>query len=91
MAKPRYIDANKIDFKMPCEYEHEEIFVSMDDVRKAIAQTPKEDVKPVVRGRWKICCDGWYPYCSNCHNEPKNGVMSNFCPQCGADMRGEKK
>jgi hypothetical protein len=49
MAKSRYIDANKIDFKIPCEWEHEECFVSMDDVRKAIAQTPTEDVVEVVR------------------------------------------
>ncbi len=43
-----------------------------------------------VKGEWKINCDGYYPYCSNCHHEPKNGVMSNFCPNCGADMRGIK-
>lgn len=43
------------------------------------------------QGEWKICCDGWYPYCSECGNEPKNGIMSNFCPDCGADMRDSLK
>ena len=44
-----------------------------------------------ANAEWKINPDGWYPYCSNCGAEPKNGVMSNFCPECGADMRGEKR
>ena len=37
-------------------------------------------------GEWKINSDGYYPYCPNCNTEPKNGVMSNFCPNCGANM-----
>ena len=42
--------------------------------------------------RWEISLDGYYPYCSKCNEEPKNGVMSNYCPNCGAKMdleRGE--
>lgn len=42
------------------------------------------------RGEWRINCDGYYPYCPNCNEEPKNGIMTNFCPHCGADMRGWK-
>lgn len=42
-----------------------------------------------VNGEWKINPDGWYPYCSRCGHEPKNGDMSNFCPDCGAKMDGE--
>lgn len=36
--------------------------------------------------KWVISTDGYYPYCSNCKNEPENGIMSNFCPYCGAKM-----
>ena len=36
--------------------------------------------------RWEISLDGYYPYCSKCNEEPKNGVMSNYCPNCGAKM-----
>ena len=36
-------------------------------------------------GHWIISCDGYYPYCSNCKEEPKGG-MSKFCPNCGAEM-----
>lgn len=46
--------------------------------------------KAVVRAEWKINCDGYYPYCSNCGAEPKNGVMSKFCPECGAYMEEKK-
>ena len=42
-----------------------------------------------VNGEWKINPDGYYPFCSNCGCEPKNGVMSNFCPDCGAYMKGK--
>ena len=48
---------------------------------------PAADVKPVLRARWEICSDGYYPYCSNCKNEPQGRVMTDFCPYCGADMR----
>lgn len=40
-------------------------------------------------GHWIINSDGYYPYCSECRMEPKSGDMTNFCPSCGADMRGE--
>ena len=33
--------------------------------------------------------DGYYPYFSECKSEPKNGDMPDFCPKCGAWMRGE--
>lgn len=45
-----------------------------------------ESLRP--QGKWEIGSDGYYPYCSKCKDEPKNGVMTNFCPNCGADMRG---
>lgn len=41
-------------------------------------------------GRWLISPDGWYPYCSECHEEPKGGDLTNFCPHCGAKMDKKK-
>lgn len=64
---------------------------------------PAADVRENVRGRW-IKRDSWssgfgmgetYGYwwaCSNCNNEVKSGYGGcdyNYCPTCGADMRGE--
>lgn len=39
------------------------------------------------KGEWIINSDGYYPYCSECRKEPKSGDMTDFCPNCGADMR----
>ena len=35
---------------------------------------------------WDINCDGYYPYCSNCKEEPQGGKLSPYCPNCGAKM-----
>ena len=37
-------------------------------------------------GHWIICSDGYYPYCSQCLNEPKNRIMTKYCGECGAKM-----
>ena len=47
------------------------------------------DVTPVVHSKWEICCDGYYPYCKRCRNEPQGRVMTQFCPNCGAKMDEE--
>lgn len=49
------------------------------------------DIQPERKtGKWLINSDGYYPYCSECRKEPKSGDMTDFCPNCGADMRGTK-
>lgn len=41
---------------------------------------------PCKYGKWLINCDGYYPYCSECGEEPVRNRMSNYCPNCGARM-----
>lgn len=49
------------------------------------------------KGRWELLNDDWNVYrCTACGEEwtleagePKENNM-NYCPNCGADMRGEK-
>lgn len=57
---------------------------------------PPADVRPVVRGRWERKCDDvcYWSECSNCGKyPPKNRYgqewLSDFCPNCGADMGGD--
>lgn len=43
----------------------------------------------VRQGEWKINCDGYYPYCSICENEPTARRMTRYCDHCGAKMDEE--
>ncbi len=61
------------------------------NVVSALEEAPAADVAEVRHGRWIICCDGYYPYCSECRNEPQGREMTNYCPNCGARMDGEGK
>ena len=86
---PRYIDADALiqDFKR--QYK----FLFGDDsipygIENGIKTFPTADVVEVVHGKWKLNnLFGFKIYdCSNCgiHMETR----WNYCPHCGADMRG---
>ena len=62
--------------------------------RKLIAEATAADVAPVVHGRWEpytyISCgfkksDGFVATCCTRWNK----IRERYCPNCGADMRGE--
>ena len=42
-------------------------------------------------GEWKINCDDYYPYRSECKNEPPGRIMTDYCPRCGAKMNNNDK
>ena len=52
-----------------------------------LEQFPAADVRPVVRGRWKII--SIYIKCLEC-GERFILTPQNFCPNCGADMREDQ-
>ena len=55
---PRYIDAEKIEIRVPYGYNNDgEILVPLAAVRQSIAQTPSEDVVEVVRCKDCRFCD----------------------------------
>lgn len=56
-------------------------------------ETPSADVEPVRRGKWLK--NEYRHYCSECgHMGLFNGFgfkfESNYCPNCGAKMKGEE-
>lgn len=62
------------------------------DIREMLDEIealPSIEAELVKRAKWEICSDGYYPYCSNCKNEPQGRAMTLFCPNCGARMDGE--
>lgn len=81
--KVRLIDANALKKDLTRFYDNEVT------ARELIDEQPTIEVQPVKHARWEICCDGYYPYCSNCKNEPQGREMTDFCPNCGARMDGD--
>ena len=68
----------------------------ISDIYKKIEELPTIERK---KGKWKETDDGWdgtYYVCSECgcpwtliDGDPEDNGM-NYCPNCGADMRGGK-
>lgn len=65
------------------------------DIIKALESIPAADVRPVVRGKWKVSVHKTYydVSCSVCGinsffqvDEKDSVLYANYCPNCGADM-----
>ena len=66
-------------------------YIHGDTVADMISDAPTVEAVPVVHGKWELlkCWTGFETlYCSECNYETT--LASNYCPFCGADMRGEK-
>ena len=77
---------------------HSDFGRSMADLTslsEVLEDTPTADVVEVKRGKWiRHEQDGaiFADYeCSVCSAYPTGGIRSNYCPDCGADMRGDSK
>ena len=73
------------------DWTHEQIMHKLDIISKKVSSIEsmlkkKKFDSEVVHAKWNINCDGYYPYCSNCKNEPESGKMTKWCPNCGAKM-----
>lgn len=72
--------------KISCEYYSA---YSLQDFCGWISEIPSIDVVKVVHGEW-VVCDAppptWWYECSICHKA--GNVEYNYCPNCGAEMRG---
>ena len=102
-AMTRYIDENKIKFTcLTFEDADKNVYVSLSNVRQAIAQTPTADVREVKRGKWEDVVeydDTCIATCSSCRqriaqresNTIRFKLENEFCRKCGADMRGDVK
>lgn len=77
--------------------DKEDVFCyTFDELLKNTPLTLTNDTQPDIsiiktEAKWEINCDGYYPYCTNCNNEPKSGLMTQYCPSCGAKMSNPKE
>lgn len=88
----RYINADALIEK--ARHEAKGLDVKNFDilVEWLVDKTPLADVRENVRGEWIYGEDGIY--CSRCkalvaETNLEYFCKHNFCPNCGADMRGE--
>ncbi len=84
----RYIDADKFikwldigHYRSPSD-----LCYSEENVRTMIEMQPTVEAAP-VSGRWVKYHVSGLVCCSNCGHEIHTDEKSNFCPNCGADMR----
>lgn len=97
-AKKAILDACGCDYRCMAETECNGMCdIHAGIVWGAVDNIPAADVRENVRGKWifekgdgMTCDDGWY--CSNCkhgfHTNVPYFSEYNFCPNCGADMKG---
>lgn len=94
------LEIDAADFVIDANFEGGATLLYCDDVVDRLSAIPAADVRPVVKARWKPVMLASNPniqdrdelygplfVCDKC-----NWTMigeSNFCPNCGADMRGE--
>lgn len=92
----RYIDADKLQkdgWKLRRE-KHGLVTSTYETME--LDCVPTADVRENVRGEWIPVTNGRGGFeCSKCHDYApsyQNGddYLSHFCPNCGADMRGQK-
>lgn len=88
MAEKEYIERDKIglaDFEIiMCRGNYKEALKIFFD---KIESMPATDVRPVVRGKWiDEPIKGVRYYCSVCQG--RFDYTWHYCPNCGADMRG---
>ena len=73
-----------------CANEHRQLAEWLRELKRFRKSAPK--------GEWEIFAQGWHAIrrCSNCkwtqsYSDSKYiGYKYNFCPNCGADMKGEQ-
>ena len=58
-------------------------------IEEMIDSIPAADVRPVVRGKWRLYSPLTDTYeCDKCgYQVIDESFRTNFCPNCGADMR----
>ena len=77
-------EMNQVDTNSPC-YDKEDILEACVNL---LHTAPTVDAVEVVRGRW-ITDEKGKTYCNRCRVIDDYASVHNYCPFCGANMKGE--
>lgn len=94
----KYVDIEPLENALKAVEKRGEVAVLLDELLSVIAKYPTADVAEVKHGRWRkerVSSTGRGSYgvyqCSICGAMfPDIGYGYNYCPNCGASMRGEE-
>ena len=96
----KYIEAEPLheQLRMAIREYPSSFYDGIEVARSLVWKAPPADVRPVVHGEWivdtmfgaDVMSGGQMVLCSVCGKGTFYG-KSNFCPHCGADMRGADK
>lgn len=90
----KYINADELNAKIYEEYDPSDddyVHIGIGIVQDLLNGMPSADVVEVKHGKWrgrKNSFNNIYYLCSLCGGD--SPFKANFCPNCGADMRGER-
>ena len=90
----KYINANELKLILNREHLNYSQMIEKKFVLNAIDEMPSADVVEVKHGHWELqeTDELWLDcewICSECKERNDSYNKTNFCPNCGADMRSE--
>ena len=65
--------------------------ISIDALREFIMNRPVVDVEEVKYGEWIYDSSTDEPRCSECGEDAIDGIITPYCPHCGAKMEEDKQ
>lgn len=100
MATDKLVDFDHVTDYISREAAIELLTMALDDewepeyATDRMNEIPAADVRPVVRGKWKHDGSDWKNrfICDQCgYKWFFEAEEAHFCPNCGADMRPERR
>ena len=89
----RLIDADYLKEQIDYNQEYVNPKLNVYDILRIIDNAPTVEKRP--KGKWRCAKQGDIPItdrCTNCNYEMKwYKNKHNYCPNCGADMRGDEE
>ena len=87
-GKEPILDGNDNEWTIACTDHHCAVSVCTrhPDLEKVVEQwnTRAGETGTERVAHWDINCDGYYPFCSACGEQPEK--MTQYCGNCGARM-----